>query len=139
MVQAFTNQLHRLNHNFNFVVNARNSLEGLEQGNYTTHVMDAHQTFKGNRKKANKLLRLKSSRSLRQKETRNKNAEMLLARGVSGLQVAKPSRLRTTQWKIILLKMKSLVVMQLVSRLGIICHLMTNLNDLLNSIEDELY
>ena len=68
------NQFHRLNHNFHFMVNDRNSLgrkslEGLEQGNYTTQLMDAHQTFKGDRKKANrgvfKLLRLKSSRSLR--------------------------------------------------------------------------
>ena len=68
-------QFHRLNHNFNFMVNDRNSLgrkslEGLEQGNYTTQLMDAHQTFKGDRKKANrgvfKLLRLKSSRILRQ-------------------------------------------------------------------------
>ena len=68
-------QFHRLNHNFNFMVNDRNSLgrkslEGLEQGNYTTQLMDAHQTIKGDRKKANrgvfKLLRLKSSRILRQ-------------------------------------------------------------------------
>ena len=46
------------------------SLEGLERGNFTTQLMDAHQTFKGDRKKANrgvcKLLRLKSSRTLRQ-------------------------------------------------------------------------
>ena len=45
------------------------SLEGLEKGNYTTQVMDAHHTFKGDRKKANigvfKLLRLKSNRLLR--------------------------------------------------------------------------
>ena len=45
------------------------SLEGLEKGNYTTQVMDAHHTYKGDRKKANrgvfKLLRLKSNRLLR--------------------------------------------------------------------------
>ena len=39
------------------------------KGNFTTQVMDAHHTYKGNRKKANrgvfKLLRLKSSRLLR--------------------------------------------------------------------------
>ena len=69
------NQIHRLVHNFCFLVADRNSLgvkslEGLEKGNFTTQVMDAHQTFKGSRKKANKgvfkLLRLKSSRKLRQ-------------------------------------------------------------------------
>ena len=73
--KPFPNQFHRLSHNFHFMVSKDNnplgvkSLEGLEKGNFTTQVMDAHHTYKGNRKKANKgvfkLLRLKSSRLLR--------------------------------------------------------------------------
>ena len=62
-------------HNFFFMTVDGNSLgtkslEGLEKGNFTTQVMDAHHTYKGSRKKANKgvfkLLRLKSSRLLRE-------------------------------------------------------------------------
>ena len=72
--KPFPNQFHRLSHNFFFMTVDNNSLgvkslEGLEKGNFTTQVMDAHHTYKGNRKKANagvfKLLRLKSSRLLR--------------------------------------------------------------------------
>ena len=72
--KPFPNQFHRLSHNFYFMTVDNNSLgvkslEGLEKGNFTTQVMDAHQTYKGNRKRANagvfKLLRLKSSRLLR--------------------------------------------------------------------------
>jgi hypothetical protein len=72
--KPFPNQFHRLAHNSHFMTNDMNSLgvkslEGLEKGNFTTQVMDAHHTYKGNRKKANKgvfkLLRLKSSRLLR--------------------------------------------------------------------------
>ena len=68
------NTFHRLSHNFHFMTIDANSLgvkslEGLEKGNFTTQVYDAHHTFKGSRKKANqgvfKLLRLKSSRLLR--------------------------------------------------------------------------
>ena len=73
--EPFPNQFHRLSHNFFFMTVDGNSLgtkslEGLEKGNFTTQGMDAHHTYKGSRKKANKgvfkLLRLKSSRLLRE-------------------------------------------------------------------------
>ena len=57
--KPFPNQFHRLTHNFYFVTVDGNSLgvkslEGLEKGNFTTQVMDAHHTYMGNRKKANR-------------------------------------------------------------------------------------
>ena len=64
----------------------------------------------------------------RDAQDENKWVTMLLARDWSGVKHSRP---RTTQWKIIFLKMKSLVVMQLVSRMGMMCHSMTNFNDLL--------
>ena len=57
--KPFPNQFHRLAHNFHFMSVDQNSLgvkslEGLEKGNFTTQIMDAHQSYKGDRKKANK-------------------------------------------------------------------------------------
>ena len=54
--KPFPNQFHRLSHNFFFMTVDNNSLgvkslEGLEKGNFTTQVMDAHHTYKGSRKR----------------------------------------------------------------------------------------
>ena len=55
------------------------SLEGLEKGNFNTQIFDQFHTYKGDRKKANrgvfKLLRLKSNRTLRAFQPRNKRIQ----------------------------------------------------------------